>query len=302
MKAVVIRAYGGPDVLKYEDYPEPVAGQGEVLVRVAASSVNPFDLKIRSGSMKDFVPFRFPGILGVDVSGTVQAVGPGVTAFRVGDKVFAQTMQAYAELCVVKASDLARIPEGMRAVEVAALPTVTTTGAQLAEFALNGVSHPCILVTGAAGNVGRSAVYAAKEHGATVIAGVLTRHLDHARAIGADAVMALDDEQALESLDTVDAVADTVAGPVAARLIGKIKAGGTFASVLGPPENASAYPSVRLQSMQVRPAPATLLQMAEAVKAGELAIPLGQRFALKDAGNAHAASEAHAAGKLLLIA
>ena len=104
MKAIVIHGYGGPEVLKYEDYPDPVPGAGEVLVRVTASSVNPFDFKLRSGVFKEFVPLTFPAILGLDVSGTVESVGPGVTTFAKGDKVFALAARTYAALCVVKAT------------------------------------------------------------------------------------------------------------------------------------------------------------------------------------------------------
>src|ERR1700747_694788 len=136
MKAIVIHGYGGPEVLKYEDYPDPVVGEGEVLVKVAASSVNPFDFKVRSGAMKDFIPLTFPAVLGIDVSGIVESVGPGVTTFTPGDNVFAIASQAYATRCLVKATALAKIPEGANLVETAALPTVTTTGAQLASLAL----------------------------------------------------------------------------------------------------------------------------------------------------------------------
>jgi NADPH:quinone reductase-like Zn-dependent oxidoreductase len=198
MQAVVIHEYGGPEVLKYEDVPDPVAGPGEVLVRVAATSVNPFDVKIRSGAVKDFVPFTFPGILGLDVSGTVEAVGPQVDSFLLGEKVFAHAVQTYASLCVVKAATLAKVPEGMDLVEVAALPTVTTTGAQLASLALEGRSGGIVLVTGAVGNVGRSAVFAAKDRGAAVIAGVLKRQVDEARKTGADRAIALDDPDDLK--------------------------------------------------------------------------------------------------------
>ena len=189
MKAIVIHAYGGPEVLSYEDCPDPVAGPGEVLVRVAASSVNPFDFKVRSGAMKDFIPLTFPAILGLDIAGTVESVGPGVTSFEAGDKVFALTSQAYAELRVVKAASLAKIPQGADLVNMAALPTVTMTGAQLASLALGGHTGVTLLVTGAVGNVGRSAVYTAKSRGATVIAGVLKRHVAKAQAIGADNVI-----------------------------------------------------------------------------------------------------------------
>jgi NADPH:quinone reductase-like Zn-dependent oxidoreductase len=302
MKAVVIRAYGGPDVLKLEECPDPIAGPGDVLVRVAAASVNPFDLKLRAGAYKDAFPLAFPAILGVDVSGVVEAVGPGVRDFAAGDHVFANAMQTYASLCVVKAEGLARVPDRMDLIEAAAVPTVTMTGAQLAELATHGRQPGIILVTGAAGNVGRSAVFRAKESGWVVIAGVRRKQTEMGKATGADRVIALDDEASMKSLEPLDAVADTISGPSADELIGKVKKGGVFASVLGAPSNATAYPEVKIETMQVKPAPATLVRMAEAVTAGKLHIPLGQRFALADAGKAHLAAEKGAAGKLLLVA
>ena len=82
MKAIVVHQYGGPEVLKFEEYPDPVPGRGEVLVRVAAASVNPIDYKRRAGLTKDFYPIQFPGLIGVDMAGTVVKVGPGVEDFR----------------------------------------------------------------------------------------------------------------------------------------------------------------------------------------------------------------------------
>ena len=104
MKAIVVHQYGGPEVLKFEDYPDPVPGPGEVLVRVAAASVNPIDYKRRAGLTKDFYPMQFPGLIGVDMAGTVVKIGPGVEGFSVGDQVFAMADNTYAELCVVKAA------------------------------------------------------------------------------------------------------------------------------------------------------------------------------------------------------
>jgi NADPH:quinone reductase-like Zn-dependent oxidoreductase len=89
MKAVVVHQYGGPEVLKFEEYPDPVPGPGEVLVRVAATSVNPLDYKRRSGLLKHLYPIRLPGIIGTDIAGTVIKMGPGVDGFSVGDQVFA---------------------------------------------------------------------------------------------------------------------------------------------------------------------------------------------------------------------
>jgi NADPH:quinone reductase-like Zn-dependent oxidoreductase len=302
MKAAVIHEYGSPDELKFEDMPDPSPGPGEVLIRTAATSINPLDVKMRSGAVKEYFPVSFPAILGWDVSGTVEEVGPGVKNFTKGDKVFGQTAQADATMCVVKGADLARVPDGMDLVSVAALPTVTTTGAELAALAMEGRKGGTLLVTGAAGNVGRSAVFAAKEKGATVIAGVRKAQIEEARGLGADRILALDDETALAGLELLDAIADTVNGPTATKLIGKLKQGGVFASVLSAPTNAAEYPSIAVKTMQVKADPKVLLHMAEAVRSGKLAIPLGQRFALKDANKAHAAAEKSAAGKILLVA
>jgi len=301
MKAIVIHSYGGPEVLKYQDYPDPVPGPGEVLLKVAAASVNPFDFKIRSGALKDFIPTKFPAILGIDVAGTVESVGPGIATFAPGDKVSAAASQTYAERCVVEAALLARIPKGADLVEMAALPTVTTTGAQLASLALGNTLTARLLVTGAVGNVGRSAVYTAKSRGATVIAGVLKRQVAEAQSIGADAVIALDDAEAVERLGPLDAVADTVGGETADAMIKKVKAGGTFASVLGPPSTAALYPQVQVNPMAMTPDAALLLEMAKAVQKGAFSIPLGQKFALADAAKAHAAAEKGSAGKILLL-
>jgi NADPH:quinone reductase-like Zn-dependent oxidoreductase len=301
MKAVVIRAYGGPEELNLEERPDPAPGTGEVLVRVAATSVNPFDWKIRSGALKDIIPLNFPAILGVDVAGIVDAVGPGVDNFALGDRVFGQARQTYASLCVVKAGDLAKVPNQLDVIEIAALPTVTTTGAQLAELATHGRQSGIMLVTGAVGSVGRSAVFAAKESGWSVIAGVRARQLPEAATIGADRVIALDDPASLKSLEPVDAIGDTISGSISDQLVGKVKDSGVFASAVAPPSNASAHPNVMVKTMQAKPAPATLIRMAEAVRTGRLVIPLGQRFALGDASKAHSAAEKGAAGKLLLL-
>jgi uncharacterized protein len=109
MKAIVISQYGGPQVLEYKDFPEPSPGPDEVLVRVVATSINPFDLKQRSGEAKAFAPINFPGVLGLDVTGTVISCGEKVEGFSAGDRVFGMAGQTYAERCIVKAKSLAKI-------------------------------------------------------------------------------------------------------------------------------------------------------------------------------------------------
>jgi len=301
MKAIVVHQYGGPEVLKFEDYPDPVPGPGEVLVRVAAASVNPIDYKRRAGLTKDFYPIHFPGLIGVDIAGTAVKIGPSVEGFSVGDRVFAMADNTYAELCVVKAAVLAKVPEGLDLIQAAALPLVTTTGNQL--VSATGIkAGQTLLVAGAAGNVGRSAVFTAKQRGATVIAGILQRQMADAKSVGADQVAATDDDNAIANLPPLDVVADTVGGRTAGKLIAKVKPGGVFASVLGAPQNAAQYPSVKVVEVFSKFDRKTLEFMAEAVRDGKLIIPISQKLPLSEAAEAQAVAEKGGMGKILLVA
>ena len=302
MKAVVIHKYGGPEELKFEEYRDPAPKAGEVLVRTAATSVNPIDIMRRSGAADDFMPIKFPGIVGGDVAGTVAEVGPGVKQFSAGDKVFGMADETYAEFCVVPASNLLKIPAGLDIVDAAALPVVTTTGSQLITLGTNVQKGHKVLVTGAAGSVGRSAVFTAKERGAFVIAGVRKSQAKEAAILGANEVVTIDDDKAIAKLPPLDAVADCVNGETAQKLIAKVKPGGVFASVLGPPQNAKDYPSVKVVPVYATPDTKVLLQMTEAVIAGKLKIPISKKFTFKDAANAHKAIEARTPGKVLLTA
>ena len=300
MKAIVVHQYGGPEVLQFEDYPDPVPGLCDVLVRVAAASVNPIDYKRRAGLTKDFYPLQFPGLIGVDVAGTVAGLGPGVEGFSVGDRVFAMADNTYAELCVVKAAVLAKVPAGLDLIEAAALPLVTVTGNQL--LSATGVkAGQTVLVAGAAGNVGRSAVFTAKAAGATVIAGVLTRQIADAKTVVADQV-ATDDDAAIADLPPLDAVADAVGGKTGEKLIARVKPGGVYASVVGAPQNAAEYPAVKVVKVFSKFDRKTLESMAEAVRDGKLVIPISQTLPLSEAAEAHAAAEKGGIGKILLVA
>ena len=287
--------------MKFEDYPDPVPGPGEVLVRVAATSVNPIDYKRRAGLTKDFYPLTFPGLIGVDLAGTIMKGGPGVEGFSVGDKVFAMADNTYAELCVVKAAMLAKVPMGLDLIQAAALPLVTITGNQL--MSATGIkAGQTVMVVGAVGNVGRSAVFTAKQRGATVIAGVLKRQIDEAKTVGADQVVPTDDDTAIASLSPLDAIADTVGGGTAEKLIAKVKAGGVYASVVEAPQNAAKYPSVRMAHVFSKFDRKTLESMAEAVRDGKLVIPISQKLPLNEAAEAQAEAEKGGIGKILLVA
>jgi NADPH:quinone reductase-like Zn-dependent oxidoreductase len=302
MKAIVLHEYGGPEKLKYEEFEDPKPGPGEVLVRVAAASINPVDWKMRSGEARARFPVEFPGILGRDVSGIVRELGEGVTGFEPGDKVFALASKTYAELCVVKASELAKVPNGIELVHAAALPLVTLTGEQLIRIGTGIQAGQTLLVTGAIGGVGRSAVYVAKQAGAKIIAGVRASQLEEAKSIGADEVLAIDDPKAIEKLGLLHAIADTVGHETAEKLLGKVAPGGIFASVLGPPANAALHPQVKVVPVVCTPDPECMVKLAEAVRDRRLAIPIDRILPLAEAAEGQRAAEKGGIGKVLLTA
>ncbi len=302
MKAVIVHEYGGPEVLTFEETLDPKPKAGEVLIRIAATSVNPFDLMRRSGIVKEQAPIEFPGIVGVDVAGTVVSLGSGVDAFAIGDKVFGMTDRTYAELCVAPADSLLKIPTGIGLVDAAAIPLVTTTGNMLMTSTAIKAGQT-VLVTGAIGNVGRSAVYTAKSIGATVIAAVLGRQIGEAAHIGADQLIATDDVEDMAKLPMLDAVADAVGGKMAEMLIAKVKPGGVFATVLDPPGNAKDFTKIKVVAVYAKPDAEILDFMANAVRDGKLSIPISKKMPLRDAAKAHESiAKGQSRGKVLLVA
>lgn len=299
MKASVVTAYGGPEVMKYQDMPDPGLGAGDVLVKAAGIGINPEDMLERNGDLKDW-QLHFPAIIGLDVSGTVIATGDGVTGLVAGDRVCGWSYHTYAELVADKATLFAKVPETMDLVDAAAIPLVGVTGSQLISVASSVQSGQTVLVSGAAGAVGRCAVYMAKVLRARVIAGVLRSQLDQAEYIGADETIALDDPVAFAAIPPVDVVANTLRGKPAAELLAKVKDGGTFASVTGEPDGAENYPKVRVVPFRSKQNRADIAFMADAVSCGKMTIPIGLREELKNAGAAQAAFTKGGIGKVLL--
>lgn len=302
MKAVVLHAYGPPSNLKYEDFADPSPSPGEVLVRIHAAGVNPIDWKIRSGAAASRFPTNFPAILGYDFAGTVQALGEGVTGFAIGDRVFGRAANCYAELTTVKANELSKIPDGLDMTIAGGLGVITTTADQLIHEAVNAQAGQTILLTGALGSVGRIALYAAIETGAKVIAGVRPAQIDEAIALGATAAIDINDPAALASVGLVDAVADTVGGPLANKLIGHVKPGGTFGAVTGPPSDAALHPTVTVKAFGSHPDAKAMLHYAEAIRAGKLKFTVDLLLPLSDAAEAHTKGEKGGIGKIVLTA
>jgi NADPH:quinone reductase-like Zn-dependent oxidoreductase len=304
MKAVVLHEYGGPDKLKFEDdVPDPSTGGNTVLISAAAASVNPIDWKLRSGSAQQRFPLSFPAILGRDVSGIVRAVGANVKHFKPGDRVLALTNKTYAELVAVDDSDVTHLPDGVDLADAAAIPLVSLTGDQLVRLAANVQKGQVVLVTGALGGVGRAAVHSARKIGAQVIAGVRGKELQAARSLGVSGVLAIDDDKAIENFPLVDAIADTVGGDTAAKLIARVKPNGSFgyASMI-PDSSAAKNPTVKITRVGAKPDPSKVREFADDVRDGKFVLPIGARMPLKDAPEAHVLGEKGGIGKIILLA
>lgn len=302
MKAVVLEQFGDANQLQMKNVDDPAVGPGEVRVRVRATSVNPIDWKIRSGATRGRIDVELPAILGRDLAGEVEAVGPGVTGFSKGQRVMALANGTYAELVAAKADVLAPIPDKLSFEQAAALPLVVTTGAQLIERAIKIQPGQTVLVLGALGGVGRTAVHVALDGGATVLAGVRRSEMDEARSLGAHQVIAIDDEKELEKLRDLDAVADTIGGPTAGRALRTLKEGGVFGTVVGAPEG-SASRNIRVARFMAQPDAARLQKLAEDAARGNFTIPIAKTMPLEKAGDAQReAEQGHTHGKIILRA
>jgi NADPH:quinone reductase-like Zn-dependent oxidoreductase len=300
VNAALITAYGTVDVLEVRDVPEPRPGKGELKIRLAAASINQFDIKVRSGRVKAWFPVQFPLVLGFDGSGVVVEVGPDTSTFKVGDLVFGLIRHSHAQFGVAAATGLGAVPQGLGLVEAASLPIVGLTGVQLIEDGVAPKKGDTVLVTGALGSVGRAAVYAAQALGARVIGGVRGRQLADAKKLGVDDVVALDDLVAVGRLGPFDAVADTVGGDAVIGLVPRLKPGGIWASVVGGPDGAKER-GIKVHDIQTRPDATRLSTLAKALSVGELVIPIAQRLALGQIRDAHRAVEQGAPGKVLVL-
>lgn len=250
--------------------------------------------------MSDLMPVEFPFILGRDVAGEVVETGREVASLEQGQKVMGLVMHSYAEFLVADADDLTIIPDGLDVEEGGALPLVVTTGAQLVEH-IHPKPGQTVLVTGALGGVGRTAVFLAKQYGAKVIAGVRGNQKKEAEQLGADQVVAIDDDGEIEALPQLDAVADTVGDDVIGKLIPKIKSGGILGSVLGKPKEAEGK-DIHVEMFMAQPDADRLDQLARAIERKEFIIPIAKKYKLSEAAEAQKAAESgNVSGKVLLI-
>jgi NADPH:quinone reductase-like Zn-dependent oxidoreductase len=302
MKAVRIHEYGGPEKLLFEDnVPDPVVQPDSVLIKTVAASINPIDWKVRSGARQKDFPLALPAILGRDVSGVVLEVGSDVRNVKPGERVVAFSNATYAELVAVAGSLVTHLPDGADPTHAAAIPLIALTGDQLVRQAAGVKAGQTVVITGALGSVGRAAVHSAKKLGAHVIAGVRTSQLVEARSLGVADLVAIDDDAAIAKL-SVDAVADTVGGAVAANLLARVKAGGRFgyASVL-PEGKAAMYPKVKVTRVLAQPDPSKVREFLDDLRDEKFLLPIGRKLPLRDAAEGHRLGEKGGVGKIILI-
>src|SRR3954462_11072195 len=226
MKAVYIEQFGGPEVVKYGDLPDPSAAAGQIVVDAHAASVNGADWKVRAGH---YGKGAFPLVLGRDFSGVVSAVGEGVTDLRVGDEVFgvleAGREGAYAEKIAIGAAIVAKKPSGLSHIDGAALALTGLTALCSVEDSLKLKSGETILTRGGAGGVASFAIQLAKHLGARVITTASASNHDYLRNIGADEIIDYNAVDFTEAVSGCDAVFDTVGGDVAQRSFAVLKPG-----------------------------------------------------------------------------
>lgn len=306
MRAVTIRDFGPPDVLRVEEVPRPRPGEGELLVRVRAAAVNPVDAGIRSGRARAMVGAELPYVPGFDISGVVAEVGPGVAGFQPGDEVFAmidlRRGGGYAEYALVRQDEAAPKPTGATFAEAAALPLVALTSWQALFDNADLQPGDVVLIHGGSGGVGSVAVQLAKWRGATVIATASERNQAFLRELGADVAVDYAGQRFEDVARDVDVVLDPIGGDTQVRSLGVLKDAGTLVALLGLTAEARAPGrDIRVRTMLVHPDTAELRRIADLVDEGHLRPVVSRTFPLERAAEAHEQIETgHTRGKLVL--
>lgn len=310
MKAVRFHEYGDPDVLRYEDLEQPVPGTGEVRIRVAATSFNPVDGNIRGGYMRGPIPVVLPHTPGIDVAGTVEALGEGVDGIEVGDEVIGFLPMtgdgAAAQYVIAPAEILARAPESIPLPDAAALPVVGLTAWQALFDHAGLTAGQRVLVNGAGGAVGGYAVQLAKRAGAHVIATAGPRSGERVRTAGADEVI---DHTATEVIEAVTEPVDVVLNlaPVEpaqlAALVALVRPGGVVVNTtVWMPAPRDEERGVRGVDLFVRSDPEQLARLAALVDRGELRVDVAQRVPLAELPAVHARAATGAlSGKVVVL-
>ena len=286
MQAVVMHKTGDPEVLRSEDVELPELGDGEVLIRVRAVSVNPMDWKLRRG----FVDRELPTVLGSDVSGTVET--SRAEGFSEGDEVFGLARGGYAEFATASAAVIAQKPLGVSHEHAAAIPVAGLTAWQ-ALFDRGGLERgQTALIAGAAGGVGHFAVQLAKQAGARTIGTASSRNHDFVRALGADEFVDYTQQDVATAVSGVDVAFDTVGGDTTESLLPAVREGGILVTIAGgPPEQAARERGVRAELLVMSPTSEQLARIVELVAAGDVRVEVAEVLPLREIQRAHELSE-----------
>ncbi|TDC91094.1 NADP-dependent oxidoreductase [Actinomadura sp. 7K507] len=297
MRAARVHSYGGPEVIRHEEVPLPEPGPGQVLVHVAATSFNPSEAALRSGLLRDVLPTALPYTLGWDFSGTIAAVGAGVTGWAPGDRVIGRLDGggAAAEYVAAPADVLAAAPAAVPLTDAAAIPVAALTAWQaLFEHAKVTAGHR-VLINGAGGGVGSFAVQLAGHAGATVIATASARSAAAVRALGADQIVDYTAEALPGGNDAVINLAG-IGRDAAAELATLVRPGGVAVSI------ATPIPSGAGRHFVARNDPAQLERIVSLIEAGDLTVDIAESHPLTELASIHRRSETgRTRGKVILI-
>ena len=290
MMAWRVHQFGPPEVMEFERVPRPEPGPGEVLVKVAAAGVGPWDGWSRSG--KSALPQPLPLTLGSDISGEIVAMGPGVTERRAGDQVFGVTnprfIGAYAEYAVASAGMVSNKPTSLTHVEAASVPVVAVTAWQALFDHAQLKAGQTVVIHGAAGNVGSYAVQLARQAGVQTIATVSTGDISAVRDLGANTVIDYRTQRFEEEVRNADAVIDLVGGETQERSFQVLRRGGKLISAVSRPDQdlAKRY-GVEAAFFLVDVTTQYLTEIARFIDAGKLRTNVGAVLPLADAREAH---------------
>ena len=308
MKAIVQEIVGGPEVLQVAERPVPEPGDGEILVRVRAAGINPVDVGVRSGAIK--LLGDPPFVLGWDISGTVERVGPGVSGTKAGDAVFGMPRfpgqaAAYAEYAAVPAGEMAAKPARIGHAEAAGLPLAGLTAWQ-GLVRIGGLKEgQRVLIHAGAGGVGHLAVQIAKALGAHVVATASAGKLDFVHSIGADEVIDYQKEDFARSVGDIDLVLEPIGEDHALRSLKTLRDGGVLVALRAIPDELKAQAElrgIRIERILVKPDRAGLIELAALVEKDRLKVHVARTFALDQAAEAHRFLGTHPIGKVVLTA
>ncbi len=322
MFAMIINETGGPEVMHFGEIATPEPGPGEVRIRVACAGVNPADWKNREGYLAAFRPYTFPYIVGFDAAGVVEKLGPGVTDFAVGERVFTPTnhgqggLGSYAEFAIAATDRVARIPAGLDFTQAAALPVAALTAWQGVMERADIQAGQYALIHGGAGGVGGFAVQFARLAGARVAATCSSTNVGYLRELGVERVIDYRSEDIASAVAVwapggLDYLMDAVGASTLPNGLELVRRGGSYVSV--PTLNddgdipaalaAAAARGVRrvFSTMNDIGSRAALERIAALVATGELRLPPLREYALRDAPEAHRSIQSgHGRGKIVL--